>query len=263
MDSRYFDEPTPRILGHRGAAGLAPENTLVSFEKALEVTQYIETDAWLTKDCVPVFFHDESALRTCGVDKKVSELSFAEIQELDAAATFKDELGELSFAGKGLKVPSVESVFQELGSKAFFNIEIKDPNPDAVQALWKHAETAKITDKILLAAENDEIMARIRETLPNVPTSASYGEVFQFLQMMLEGNLSDYSSPAVAFQIPDSYQGQDLGGADIIEAINAVGKEVHYWTINDKERMKELVEAGADGIVTDFPNRAQGFAPST
>lgn len=253
----YFDALPPRILGHRGASGLAPENTLESFELALQYSSYIETDCWLTADGTPIFFHDATLERVAGVPKAISECSLAEIQSVDVAKHFVG-----STADKPHRVPTVKETFEKFPD-AFFNIELKDPRPGAAEALFKVIQETGMQERVLLAAEDDDIMDSIRKIAPDVPTSASRGEVLDFITRYMQGDLSGFESPSVAFQIPDSFQGQDLGVAEIIEAIHSAGKEVHYWTINDAERMKELVESGADGIVTDFPNLSKDFALST
>jgi len=253
----YFDQAKPRILGHRGASGLAPENTLPSFELAAAVTDYIETDMWLTIDDVPVFLHDQNLLRTCGADVDIGEVTFEELKQFDAGFTFKAPNQTHSFRDQGILVPSVEEIFKTFPNKKF-NIEIKDAKPHAIQKLLEVAASANALDRILIAAEDDTIMKNVRAALhPTIPTSACFGEVFAFLQGMLAGKLASYSCKANAFQIPDKYETHDLGDAKIIQALHAMGIEAHYWTINDPKRMQELIANGADGIVTDFPGLAR------
>jgi glycerophosphoryl diester phosphodiesterase len=141
MSFRYFDSPKPRFLGHRGAAGRAPENTLPSLKIATESTSYIETDTWLTRDGVPVLLHDESLLRTCGVDKKIGDLSLAELEAFDAGYTFTTDGGKsFPFRGQGLRIPTLEKALQEF-PQHFFNIEIKDSRPEAVSKVLETSAT--------------------------------------------------------------------------------------------------------------------------
>jgi glycerophosphoryl diester phosphodiesterase len=261
MTYAYLSHPKPRFLGHRGAAGLAPENTLVSFQTSAAFTRYIETDTWISKDGVAVFHHDESVLRTCGVDRKISELTFSEIQELDAGATFSLDGGKsFPFKGKGHRIPSLEEAMQALPQHCF-NIEIKDPHPKAVAQVLKAIEKAQGIDRTLLAAERDEIMLRIRKEKPAaIPTSASYGEVLGFIHWLMSGaKAGAYHCEAQAFQIPYEWNGQDLGKPEIIAALHGMNIEVHYWTVNERHIIERLLKAGADGIVTDFPSFAQDF----
>ncbi len=249
----FFASPKPRIFGHRGASGVAPENTFASFEAASKATNYIETDVWLTKDNVPVFLHDKNLLRTCGADVMINEINFDELNQFDAGFTYSPNKKDYPFREQGLQVPGVEEIFKAFPNH-YFNIEIKDSKAIATAQLLKAAKASNALDRILIAAENDKIMANIRKELPNsIPTSACYGEVFSFLQNLLAGKLNEYKCAAQAFQIPDRYENYNLADQKIIDALHSMGIEVHYWTINDPSHMKELVANGADGIVTDFP----------
>jgi len=263
MKAPYFAPQKPRFLGHRGAAGHAPENTLLSFETAAKHVDYLETDAWLSKDGTPVFLHDESLLRTCGIDRKISELNCKDLQNLDAAHGFSLDGGKsFPLRGQGHKVPSVESIVKSFPDK-FFNIELKDPRPGASEALIETLSKCHALDRVLLAAENDSIMQSLRASKPaHVPTSASYGEVFAFLKWIQSGAPKGaYTCEAQAFQIPNQWEAFDLAKPEMIAQLHAMGIEVHYWTINDKALITQLLAAGADGIVTDFPELARDFRP--
>ena len=94
------------IEGHRGYCAKYPENTLISYEAAIDMgVDCFEFDIWLSKDKVPVLMHDGSAKRTCGVDKHLRDMTLAEIKVLEAAYTqkFGDE-----FVGKGIQVPTLQ-----------------------------------------------------------------------------------------------------------------------------------------------------------
>jgi glycerophosphoryl diester phosphodiesterase len=260
MKSRYFLPPKPRFLGHRGAAGHAPENTLLSFEIGAKHTTYLETDAWLTRDGVPVFLHDESLLRTCGVDKKIGDLTLKELQDIDAGHTFSLDDQTYPFRAQGLQVPTVESILKKFPDK-HFNIELKDSHPEAAAKLLEAIKACDAEDRVLLAAEHDEIMQRVRRIKPaHIPTSGSYGEIYTFLMWLMKGAQGPYASAAQAFQIPHAWQEHDLGKPEIIGALHTMGLEVHYWTINDPKLAKKLLDAGADGIVTDRPEMAADFS---
>jgi len=261
MKFPYFSLPRPRFLGHRGAAGHAPENTLHSFEVAARQLMYLETDAWLTRDGVPVFLHDESLARTCGVDKKISDLSWNEVQEFDAGYTFTLDGGKtFPFRGQGHRIPSVEDVLQEFPDK-FFNIEIKDAHPEAPTKLLEVMDISDAMERVLLAAEHDSIMQRIRAVKPDiVPTGAAYNEVYSFLMWLGRGApKGEYSTGAQAFQIPHEWEGRDLATREMIAVLHSMGIEVHYWTINDTATARRLLDQGADGIVTDVPELARDF----
>ena len=84
------------VEGHRGFCAHYPENTLISFDAAIELgVDAVEFDVWLTSDKVPVLMHDESAYRTCGVDVNLRDLTLEEVKKLDAGYAKKFGDGEL------------------------------------------------------------------------------------------------------------------------------------------------------------------------
>jgi glycerophosphoryl diester phosphodiesterase len=96
MDQHFNREELPWVIGHRGACGYAPENTLASIYKAADMgAQWVEFDIRLTADLQPVFFHDTSLRRTSNRKGKVSQYTFLDLQSLDAGSWYsKDFLGE-------------------------------------------------------------------------------------------------------------------------------------------------------------------------
>ena len=116
----------PWVVGHRGAMGHAPENTMVSFEKALQLgADMLEFDVRLTKDGQPIIVHDANLDRTSNRSLNVADLTFADIQELDAGSWF-----DLRFAGE--KIPHLKTLLEwskskktnEKGKLAYF-VELK------------------------------------------------------------------------------------------------------------------------------------------
>jgi glycerophosphoryl diester phosphodiesterase len=257
--TRYFDLPKPRFLAHRGASERFPENTFVALEAGAQCTDYIETDVWMTRDGQIVLQHDESLARTCGIDKRVSDLTLAELLQVDAGYLYSPDGGRsFPWRGRGVTIYPLREALAAFPTHRF-NIEIKDPARGAVEATLAVLREARATERVLLAAEKDPIMAQIRQLAPEIPTSASYGEMFAFLQWLQAGAKTEMRPAARAFQIPDIWNGQDLANPALIGAAHQLGIEIHYWTINEPQRIRELLERGADGIVTDRPELATEF----
>lgn len=93
------------IEGHRGYAAQYPENTLISYEAAIDMgVDAFEFDIWLSADKVPVLMHDQNALRTCGVNRNLREMTLAEIKTMDAG--YAQKFGD-KYTGKGVQVPTL------------------------------------------------------------------------------------------------------------------------------------------------------------
>lgn len=110
----------PKVIGHRGAASYAPENTLESIHTAADVgAEWIELDVKLTKDMVPIIFHDEDLERTTNGSGLVAETTYEDIQQLEAGSWYAD-----SFSG--VKIPTLEEALEEIINRDLgLNLEIK------------------------------------------------------------------------------------------------------------------------------------------
>jgi len=254
----YFDLPRPIPIGHRGCAGLAPENTLPSFERALaEGARILESDVHLTRDGVPVLLHDDDVARTTDGSGRATGLTFGELRKLDAGHRFQPE-GEEGFPwrGKGLRIPSLEEALAALPG-ARFNLELKEDVPGLVErtlAVVRDADRAATT---LLTAGDDAIMKRLRELAraEGVPVAlgASVGDIVDFVRTA-GGDGAPREGP-MALQIPTHFGGRPLVTPELVRHAHAHGVQVHVWTINDPDEMHRLLDLGVDGLISDHPGR--------
>jgi glycerophosphoryl diester phosphodiesterase len=109
-------------------------------------------------------------------------------------------------------------------------------------------------ERVLLAAEHDDIMHTIRDAAGElVATSASVGEVIEFVGRLQSGNWDGYAPRARALQIPPAHGGIELVTAASVAAAHRAGLEVHVWTINDATEIDRLLDLGVDGVMSDLP----------
>ncbi len=242
----------PLLIAHRGGAALAPENTLLAFERALSWWQadVLELDVQPTRDGEAAVIHDASLDRTTDASGLVIERSMAQIRELDAGYRFTpDDGATYPFRGRGLRVPTLTEVLSAF-PQARIIIEIKDGR---VQRRVKEAITqARAHHRVLVAA------GRTRDRLEfrgfPVATSAGEEELRLFLAQLRVRALLHV--PAVdAFQVPDHHAGREIPTPPFIEASRARNIPVHVWTVNETKDMSRYLERGVDGIVTDRPDR--------
>jgi glycerophosphoryl diester phosphodiesterase len=252
MASGYFSRPRPRLFGHRGAAGVAPENTLASFERGIaDGAELLELDVHATRDGVVVVIHDPTLDRTTDAQGPVRDLAFTELGRHDAGFRFESE-GAHPFRGRGIRVPSLQQVLDRFPTVPL-NIEIKQADPPIEPLVARLLAENRALDRVLLAAEDDAIMKRIRATVPEVSTSLSYGEVKEFFERCFAGDLGGYTPPGLALQIPPRFGDIDLVTPDTLDAAHLLGLEMHLWTINEETEMERLLALGADGLMSDFP----------
>lgn len=248
-----FPGGTPRLFGHRGAAGVAPENTLPSFARAeADGVDVFELDVHATRDGEIVVLHDPTLDRTTDGAGPVAALTFAELARLDAGHGFSPDGGRtFPFRDQGIRVPRLAELLDAFPEMPL-NIEIKCTGAQVIAAVVAMVRAA--SSRIVLAAEHDEIMQAIRVAAPEIPTSLATGEVAAFIGALHAGAPPTLPAGAVALQIPPSYEDIALVTAESVAAAHALGAEIHVWTINDVDEARALLDLGCDGIITDVPH---------
>lgn len=254
--SRVFAGPTPRIFGHRGAAGIVPENTLPSLSRAVaDGAEILEIDVQLTRDGEPVVIHDDTLDRTTDGHGPVAEHTLADVKRMDAGVHFTLDAGTTyPFRGRGIRVPSLEEALAAF-PQVPFNMEVKSHDPRVIDATLAAIAHTGARDRVLLAAAHPDVMRRIRPAARDMPTSFSSADVVEFFQWLGAGRPAGYTAPAPALQIPTSYEGMELVTPESIAAAHSLGVEVHVWTVNEEEEIERLLDLGVDGLMSDFPLR--------
>ena len=258
MNLPFFSGPKPRVIGHRGAAGVAPENTLAAFERAvLDGADIVELDVHRTRDGEIVIVHDDTVERTTDGHGEVKRLTLAELQKFDAGYRFDDEDGRHPFRGQGVVIPTLGDLFTRLPEiKAI--VEIKQSDPPIVKDVLDVVHRAGKEADVLLATEHDDIMRDNRAELgadSACATGFCRGEVAAFVGWLTRGAAAGYRPAGAALQVPPEAEGVQLVTAQTLAAAHALGLEIFVWTINEPAEMERLLELGADGIISDYPGR--------
>jgi glycerophosphoryl diester phosphodiesterase len=253
----FFDLPHPIVIGHRGAAGEAPENTLPSFEAALvQGAAILESDVHLTRDGVPILLHDPTLERVCLAPCAAADRTFEELSRYDAGAGYCAPDGSRPFAGQGIRVASLEQAFERFPD-ARFNLEIKCGGAEVLRETLRLIERHGRADRTLLTAGEDAVMHGLREAIAASRVRPAVGaSLADILAVITSAQRGDPMPDAVmALQIPASFAGRPLVTPALVEHAHAHGLEVHVWTINELAEIEALLRLGVDGIVTDFPGR--------
>jgi len=256
MRHPYFALPTPLVIGHRGCAGEAPENTLVAFERGLAAgAAILETDVHLTRDGVPVLMHDAEVDRVTDGAGPVCDFALEELRCLDAGHRFSPDGGKTHpFRGQGLRIPTFEEALKAFPGERF-NLELKADRPEIVEATVDAVVRNGRESLTLLTAGDDDLMARMRSHIAsrNVPVAqgASVADILDVVRTAQDGSAP--TTPSMALQIPAEFGGRPLVTRELVDHAHAHAIQVHVWTINTAEEMAAMPVLGVDGIVTDFP----------
>jgi glycerophosphoryl diester phosphodiesterase len=253
----FFELDRPIIMGHRGAAGDRPENTLLSFESALaRGAQVIESDIHLSSDGVPILLHDPNLDRTTNGCGLAAAATWAQIRGLDAGTCFENEAGDHPFRGQGIGVPSLEQAFERF-PEARFNLEIKCSGARAIQATLDLVRDFDRGDRTLISAGENDIMRELRAALgtssADPATGACLSEIVNTIRSAREG--TPMPRGVMALQVPAEFADQPLVTQAFVDHAHAHNVQVHVWTINELDQIRLLLDLGVDGIITDYPGR--------
>lgn len=279
----------PMIAAHRGGGINNPENTMLAFREAVKTIgiDIIESDLYLTKDGYLVYNHDSYIDETCNVngdmtleevenlckDKSkrhyIEDMTLEELRQYNFGFYYEDESGKRIYKdatdleGMGLQIATVDQLFEEFYEEypeLLFIVEIKNEGELGFKACEILYETLnqypEYKDQIVVGTFHDEIEEQLKEKYPELMRGAPTGTAAKFILTQFLGvNLFDQSDFA-CLQIPTSY---DLGvelyldKKTIINRAHRRNVAVQYWTINDADEMRHLIELGCDCIMTDDP----------
>ena len=251
----------PARLSHRGGAMLFPENTIFAFEniRQIDPVTIIEMDIQQTADGKIIVLHDTNTLRTTGDDIDVSKASYDQIRQLDAAYMIGyGPANTYLYRGLQIYIPLFSEVLSKFPA-AIFDIEIKNRDNIDVKKIIDIIKENNAEDRVILNSKYHKIIVKVRELSPSICTGFSQKEITEFVILQKLHLLSFYTPPAPVLQIPvysnySSQKGLYLGSKGFIKSVKKKGLKVFYWTINDMEQMKKLLDAGASGIITDRPD---------
>lgn len=250
-----------RVLAHRGASGLAPENTFAAWDLAWKQgADYIELDIQMTQDQVLVAMHDSTLNRTArgpaaDCSGSVSEKTLAQLRSCEVGSWFNEAQPDRARPEYvGLKIPTLEGVFRRYGREANYYVELKHNDPVQEEELirllneFELRRPAVRTWRVVIQSFVDDTLQRIHRTNPRLPLSQLFGRAGS--PQAIEDQLEWVSSYADAI-------GPEKADVDsgLVETAHFYGLEVHTYTVDDVPTMTALRDLGVDGIFTNFPRR--------
>lgn len=249
-------------VGHRGASGYAPEHTIPSYDLALELgADYIEQDLQLTKDGVLVALHDATLDRTArGAAENckglVIEKTLAQIKTCDVGSWFNDAFPQYARAEYvGLRIPTLEEVFQRYQHRANYYIETKNPEDApgmeekllALLGQYDLRGSAVRRNQVLIQSFSPASLQKIHGLDAELPLVLLFSNVGS---ATIRGALDQVAQYAVGI-------GPSKGSVDaaLVAAAHERCLDVHPYTVNESSEMSALVALGVDGMFTNFPDR--------
>jgi glycerophosphoryl diester phosphodiesterase len=223
------------VIAHRGASGLRPENTLPAFALALEQgADMIETDLHRTRDGAVVVTHDEE-LAGLGGRGAVDEATLAEVRALDA--------------GGGERVPTLDEMLDAFGPRIAFNLELKrgvrGEHPGLEAAALAAVERRGLLEGTLFSSFYDPVLRRLRDLC----AAARIG-------LLLSRRFPDGAlARARALRAEALHPERALVDGELVRAAHGEGLAVYVFTVDAPDEMRRLLDLGADGLFTNYPDR--------
>jgi glycerophosphoryl diester phosphodiesterase len=268
-------------MAHQGGENEAPSDTLFALKTAItKGSDMLELDVHATADRKIVVLHDAKVNRTTNGFGRVDELTYAQIESLDAAYWFVPGCGtchgrpesqyvyrgfsngrrpipqallDQGFDRRDFRIPTLEQVFKTFPNVPI-NIEIKNTAPDTEgyeKLLAKLIRRYHRTEDVIVVSFLDHAIEQFKLYAPEVPTATATIETALFYATTLGPGAPN--PRYVALQVPMEFNGVTVLSRNFIAKAHANGLAVHAWTINDRPTMQLLIHWGVDGIMTDEP----------
>lgn len=231
-------------FAHRGFSGCYPENTMLAFEKAVEIgADGIELDVQLTKDGEVVIIHDETIDRTTDGKGTVVSFTYEELQKFDASFKFR---GQMGFN----KIPTLREYFELVkDTNIITNIELKTGINEYFgieEKVWELIKEYKLEEKVIISSFNHYSILRMKKIAPNLKCG-----------LLSETWIVDAGKYTESLGVECYHPHFANMTKDIVKEIKSHGIEINTWTVNKEEDMRDLIEKGIDIIIGNYPDLAK------
>ena len=266
------------LMAHRFGAGIAPEESKLAIDTCLTrddiAMDILEFDVRMTKDGYAVVFHDAMLDETTdaialwgGENILVADKTLDELRQLNMGALFTNADGAQPYANltevpENLRIMSFGEALDYLVANGVnrFSIEAKDKGELGMRAadiIYTELAARDLLVSTVFSTFKTDVGAYVAEKYPDMIRSNTDAQAIEFYLAAIT-NKKNYEPPCSVFQLPfnDKYlnMGVNFGTAQVINYAHAHNIAVHYWVVDDPERIAYLESIGADGIMSDYPD---------
>ncbi len=239
----------PLVIGHRGASGERPENTLSAFERAADLgAPWVELDVQLTRDNQPVVIHDPTLDRTTSGRGRVRDHTLAEIEQLDAGSWF-----DPAYAGE--RIPTLSAVLAWARRRGVgVDVEIKNGPVfynGIVEQVLTAIEATGTADQVLVTSFDHPAIAHLRQLDTTIATGLLYAARPLDPVGLAQAAGADVVLPQLAYVV-----------AHDVQAVHAADLGYATWATSDPALLASLAARGVDAVATDHPTRGRSPSPT-
>ncbi len=234
------------IIAHRGASAYAPENTVAAFDLALQLgCRHLELDIDFTSDGHIVVMHDDTVDRTTNGTGPVGSHTLAELRALDAGSWFGTQ-----FAGE--RIPTFAEVLERYQGRVHIHTEIKGRAAHLAPCTADVVRQYGMTDHVTVTSFQKPRLEEIRAYAPELPTGWLVSEVSDV-------TITQARELGLTQICPRAHTATPA----LVRHLHAEGFVVRAWGVADEVLMRHVVEAGADGMTVNFPDRLLAYLKSS
>jgi glycerophosphoryl diester phosphodiesterase len=249
----------PLAFAHRGGSGLRPENTLAAFDHGLALgADGLELDVHLSRDGIVVVHHDTTLERTTNGRGHIAALTADELDRIDAGYWFTAHPGgaadDYPFRGQGLGIPRFRAVLARYAGTPLI-VELKAATAELARRAVDDVRAAGALDRVVFGSFFDRALAAVREYEPRLRTGSGREETrWALYRSRLRWPLG--ATRYREFQVPVKAGATTVVSKQFIAHAHRAGLPVRVWTIDDPTEMEQLLNWGADSIISDRPDLA-------
>lgn len=226
------------VIAHRGASSYAPENTFAAYDLALEMrVRHVELDVELTSDNEVIVIHDDTLDRTTNGSGPVTGHTLEALRSLDAGSWFDEKFS-------GFRIPTFEEVLARYKGRLHFHTEIKGRSPSLPERTANLIRKHGMEDEVTITSFQYRQLEAMRACAPELPAG--------WLVREIDGETISKAKKIGLLQLcPEA----KIVTSELVEHLHAEGFVARAWGVTTEVLMQRVVEAGADGMTVNFPDK--------
>ena len=240
---------TPLIIGHRGASAVAPENTMIAFREAIAAgADGIEFDVRLTRDRVPVVIHDSTLRRTGGLQRRVGDLTWTELEQVDAGSWFNERFAHA-------RVPSLEELLTLFESNnLLLHLEIKSDSASEhttlAEACCRLIGEHSLKERVVVSCFDHAALKVVNSIDSEIKTAALFEPSLSNLSVLSNERVVNQAIAVGASALALHHR---LARKELVEKAKLLAWGVAVWTVDDPAWIERARSIGVDALITNNP----------
>ncbi|MCG2767226.1 MAG: glycerophosphodiester phosphodiesterase [Anaerolineae bacterium] len=243
----YFE-----IVAHRGVPTEAPENTIPSFERAIDLgADAVELDVRLTRDRVPVVYHYFYLDEATPLSGPIFDYTYDQLRDVEVLGTGGNSI-------KGCRISTLGEILETLGGRIDLEIEIKGPEPESSGIIgsilldYKH-----LWPSIGITSYEPALLLDIKQLCSGLPTDLLFPRSEEWMGLDVVAYASAHRARLAGARAVHLHPSQL--SPEVVSTVRSHGVDIHAWDVNDEESLNRIVKLGIPKICTDELQRALDF----